>query len=168
MTGEEKRAKRRFLWVDWLILAAALAVLAGGVLWVRTEKIAARATVPIVYTLMISGESADFGEGEGGWERLIPVGAAVFSSNGVISLGRVSALRVWVHERATVKNGRIVWEEDPERVDLYVTVRADALVGDGLRVSDVRIAACDVGDYYLGGFYARGAKVVSVTREVTE
>ena len=168
MTVEEKRPKRRFLWVDWLILAAALAVLVGGILWVRARKRAESATVPIAYTLMISGEAAIFGEGDGGWERLIPVGAAVSSSNGAIPLGRVSDLRVRPHERAVVKGGKIVWEKDTERVDLYVTVRADALTGDGLRVSDVRIAANDTGDYYLGGFYAHGARVVSVKREVAE
>ena len=168
MTVEEKGPKRRFLWVDWLILTIVLAVLVGGILWLRARKNAENATLPITYTLLLSGESTEFGVDARAWEALIPRGAAVFSSNGAIPLGRISNLRVLPHERAVAKNGKIVWERDPDRVDLYVTVRADALTGDGLRVSDVRIAACDTGDYYLGGFYAHGARVIAVEREVEE
>lgn len=165
MTVDEKRAKKGFLWVDWLILAAVLAAIAGGIFLLRERRAAATENIPITYTLLIAGESATFGEQTGGWETLIPEGAAVSSSNGAIALGRVAEVRVQPHEYAVARGRTIAWEKDPDRVDLYVTVRANALLREGLRVSDVRITATDTGDYYLGGFYARGARVISVERE---
>ena len=66
-----------------------------------------------------------------------------------------------------MRDGRVVFTEVPDRVQLVVTVKANAVVrdGDGLRVGDIRIAADGMGDFRIGGYLAEGARVLSVQKE---
>ena len=153
------------VWVDWLILLLAFAgiVLAGGYIWQRR-----RAVLPstaITYTVLASGVDSSLAP-SGDWKDLIPVGSRVVSQNGTARLGSVTAVSSQPHLRATVRNGEVVFVPMPGMVDLLITVRAEATVktGDGLRVSDIRIAAGEVGEFRLAGFLASGAKVISVER----
>ena len=155
------------VWVDWLILLLALAgiALTGGYIWQRR-----RAVLPstaITYTVLASGVDTSLAS-SGDWKELIPIGSRVLSQNGTARLGSVTEVSSQPHLRATVRNGEVVFAPMPDTVDLLITVRAEATVkiGDGLRVSDIRIAAGEIGDFRLAGFLASGAKVISVERNV--
>ena len=160
--------KRRLTGADWMILLLVLCI-AFGVGYLMLEgRASAGITETIVYTLCIPAPDPAVAEASGGWDRLIPIDSAVTSSNGAIALGRVTALRIEPHTVVAVQNQTIVFPVAEGRVDLYVQISADAIFreGDGLRVGDVRIAAADTGDFRLGGYLARGARVVSVESEV--
>lgn len=153
------------VWVDWLILLLAFTaiVLTGG--YIRQRRRAVLPSTAITYTVLTSGVDASLAS-SGDWKELIPIGSRVLSQNGTARLGNVTAVSSQPHLCATVRSGEVVFVPMPDRVDLLVTVRADATVktGDGLRVSDIRIAAGEVGDFRLAGFLASGAKVISVER----
>ena len=156
---ERKERRRGFVWIDWVILVA---LLLGGALVgyrIRASRAAATPSQPIVYTLLISTEERDF-------EDLIPIGASVTSANGTARLGKVLAISTRPSRAATVRDGRVVFVALPDRVELLVTVRADAVVreGDGLRVGDIRIAVGSAGDFRLGGYLAEGAQILSVRK----
>lgn len=157
----KQEEKRRFVWVDWLIL---LALLLGGVAvaWrVRHSVRAAEATQPIVYTLIFSADA------ELSWESLVTVGATVTTANGTATLGEIASVEERPLRTPLVRDGRVVFTEVPDRVQLVVTVKANAVVrdGDGLRVGDIRIAADGMGDFRIGGYLAEGARVLSVQKE---
>lgn len=161
MKQEEKRG---FVWIDWLIICA---LLIGGALVavrVRHSVRSATATQPILYTLAFSAGSELAWET---WEMRIPVGAAVTTANGTALLGEVVSLEQRPIKTALVRDGRVVFTEMPDRVQLVVTVRANAVAhaGDGLRVGDIRIAADGVGDFRLGGYLTEGSRILSVRRE---
>ena len=120
------------------------------------------------YTVLAEGVPTDVADANGGWEELIPRGSSVTSSTGTAQLGRVEGVRVRPAVTPSVRDGRVVMVETPDRVDLYVSVRATATVraGDGIRVSDLRIAATAKGDFRLGAYLASGARILSV--EVAE
>lgn len=158
----KQEEKRRFVWVDWLIL---FALLLGGVavaLRVRHSVRSAEATQPIVYTLAFSADA------ELSWESLVTVGATVTTANGTATLGEIAAVEERPLRTPLVRDGRVVFVEIPDRMQLVVTVKANAVVreGDGLRVGDIRIAADGVGDFRIGSYLAEGARVLSVQKEV--
>lgn len=158
MNGEKKRG---FVWVDWLILFAVL--LGGGVAaWrVRHSVRAAKPSQAIVYRLAFSAD------GDLEWDRFMSDGATVASANGTAVLGEIAGVEKRPLRTAVVRDGRVVFVEVPDRVQLVVTVRAAAVAreGDGLRVGDIRIAADGVGDFRVGGYLAEGARILSVQRE---
>ncbi len=158
----KREETRRFVWVDWLIL---FALLLGGVavaLRVRHSLRSAEATQPIVYTLAFSADA------ELSWESLVTVGATVTTANGTATLGEIAAVEERTLRTPLVRDGRVVFVEIPDRMQLVVTVKANAVVreGDGLRVGDIRIAADGVGDFRIGSYLAEGARVLSVQKEV--
>ena len=69
--------------------------------------------------------------------------------------------------RAALDRDKVVFVAHPDRVDVDVTVRASGVArdGDGLRVSDIRIAAGASGGFRIGGYYAAQATVVFVDVE---
>ena len=103
-------------------------------------------------------------------ESLIPPGSGVYSENGAAALGRVERVESAPQMRARVTAGEIVFEEATDAVILEVTVLGDGTLaeGDGVRISDVRIAAGSLGGFRLGSFYAARAAVISVEVYETE
>ena len=161
----DPKKKRGLRAMDWGILI----LLAFGIAAVATYalRLYARNTevVPIVYTLRISGANAAMLQDD---NAPIALGNAVHSENGTAALGTVEAIDFSPHLRAVVRNGDIVQASVPDRVDIDVTVRANAkkAVGQGLRVSEIRIAAGAVGGFRIGGYLASQATVIHL-REVS-
>lgn len=157
---------RRLIWVDWILLF----LLTGAILlvgfFVYSRKKAVTPTVSVSYILQVSNVPAEAAERAGGFSELITVGSLVQNSTATATLGRVAELSVRPHVKFTEKDGSSLLFYSPDRVDLYVTVHAEALekAGDGYRVSDIRIAAGDSGEYHIGGFFAP-AQTVFVRRE---
>lgn len=155
--------------IDWLLLAVLAAGILLGVYLIRQRGQAAEPTVEILYTVRLS--SVDAAQTENGdFSTLIPSGASVTNETGTVSLGKVTEVRVRPHRTAAVRDGKVVMADVPDRVDLFISVRAwaTAKTGDGLRVGDIRIAAGRAGDFRIGSFYAGGAEVVAVQRRGVE
>lgn len=164
-TRDGTQARRGLRPIDWLFLAVLAASILFGVYLVRQRGQSAEPTVEILYTVCLrSVDTAQVGEGD--FRKLIPDGASVTNETGTVKLGSVTDVTVRPHRSATVRDGEVVMTEVPDRVDLFVSVRAwaTAKTGDGLRVSDIRIAAGRAGDFRIGSFYAGGGEVVAVER----
>ena len=103
-------------------------------------------------------------------EVLIPLGSGVYSENGAAALGRVERVECVPQLRAKVTEGTLVFEEETDAVILEITVLGEGTfaVGDGVRISDVRIAAGSLGAFRIGSFYAARAAVTSVEVYETE
>ena len=163
MHKEQKSA--RLLWVDWLILAVAamLAVLAllG---WKQSRQNAAQ-TLPITYTLCLSG--VDIAYLDGGIDALIPIGCRVMNANGTAEMGAVVAVWSRPTTEPVALEGAVAFVARTDRVDLLVRVRATASEthGDGFRVQDIRISAGKSGDFRIGGYYAPMSLIVRVEWE---
>ena len=162
-----RRERNALTWVDFLLLAVLLASLFFAWRYLRLRRAEAAPDVGVRYLLCVSGIDTRVIDETGGAEGLIPIGDDVKSANGTAFLGRVSAVWTETHVETTVQNGAVVFQEVPHRANLYVEVCGDAVArgGDGLRISDIRIAAGEVGDYRIGVFFASGAKVISVRKE---
>ena len=159
-----KNSLRRLNWVDWVILAVLLAGVLLAAWWFAERRQAATPSNVVQYRICVSAIDPQIAEVSGGWAALIPIDAPVTSANGARSLGRVTNVWEQVHLEAVVQDGAVSFVPREDVTDLYVEIRADAILreGDGVRVGDVRIAAADTGDFRVGGYLASGAQVVLV------
>lgn len=169
MTEKKRRRterRPRLVWIDWALLLLLGAATLFGVRFLIGRRDAAEPTVEILYTLCLSDRDAALAE-NGEWSALIPYGTTVTNATGTVTMGSVSAVTVRTHRTVAVQDGAVVTVEVPDRVDLLVTVRAGATrrTGDGLRVSDIRIAAGGTGDFRIGEVYADNARVIAVERK---
>ena len=165
MKKRNSKSEARFVWADRLIL---LVLITGSLLLAflyYNRKQAALPTVEISYTLCLSAVSESFAEANGNFTALIPSGAVVTNDNNTTVLGKVLFVETVPHTVAVAGEDSVLFVEMPTQVDLYITVQASATEreGDGLRVSDIRIAAGDKGNFRVGSFYAVGAQIVSVS-----
>jgi len=169
MKTERKRKKGavrlRLSWVDWVLLLLALSVfcLAGYLILQRRD--AALPTETVQYTLCVSGVRKQFLD-EPGWEALFPVGMAVTSANATADLGRIIAVEKRPTRVCSVLNAKLIWADALDREDLFITVKGRGVCksGDGIRLSDIRIAAGERGSFRIGNYYAEQATVISVIR----
>ncbi len=166
MRNGELADNKKMSALDWGILALIVLLLGVAAVWYFQRGSGAGETREIRYTVRVSGVDVEGAESE-----FLPIGRGdtVRSENGTLELGYIESVAVRQSRTAAISKGEIVFSEVPGRVDVDVSVRGTALYleGDGLRVSDVRIAAGVKGDFRLGGYYAKGATVIFVT-EVTE
>ena len=148
-----------------LILLLLGAILLGAYAVRQRFDLREHSTVPVVYTLQIFDLSRELWE-EGN-DTLIPRGALVTNATGSISLGRVVSVEETIPTVSDVSEGQAVRIPRPDRVHLIVRIRAEARIvtGDGIRVSDLRIATFAKGDFRVGGLLAEGAMILSVTEE---
>ena len=155
--------------IDWLLLSVLVGGILLGVYLVGERRSASEPTVEILYTVCLRAVDTEQA-GDGDIHSLITNGASVTNETGTIALGSVTNVTVRPHKTAVVRDGEVVMAELPDRVDLFVSVRAWATekIGDGLRVNDIRIAAGRTGDFRLGSFYAGGAEIVAVERRGVE
>ncbi len=130
-----------------LLLVGAL-LLFGGLLYEKGE------TRPLEYTLLFEGAK---GESEA-LAAAIPVGCAVYSSNGTAHLGTVTDVAILSHRVPVVPGGKVVFADAPECRDIRVTVRAEGryFPTEGFRVSELRILGGARGDFYAGGYFGVG------------
>jgi hypothetical protein len=168
MENHEKRRKKRLQGIDWLLLSLALGVLLGSVLLALRARRQKNEERPILYTLSLWSVSNDPAEENGGWNALMPTGAAVTNERGSIALGWVEQVSVQPSLVPSVENGKVVFIEQSERADLYVTVRAYAAyrAGDCHRVADLPILCGNTGDFRIGAYLAKGCRIVRL-EEVT-
>jgi hypothetical protein len=163
--GMESGAQKRLTLLDWMLLGGTfLALLIGIPLWLYSGGEAEG--VQIRYTVCISGVQSSFLEEAGEIGELIPVGSAVGSERGTALLGAVETVEKRPHIRPVVKEGKVDFEADPHRLDVYITVLGDAKEreGDGFRIGDIRISAGERGSFRFGGFYASDGLVLSAER----
>lgn len=154
----EKKADYRFGWVDWLILFVVVCAVFGGVYYWVSRSNREETLQSVTYTLsVLLNERTP-------WESVIPVNAAVLNQNGTMELGRVSAVQARPALQAVVFDQKLQFAPIPERIELLVSVQANATwqQGDGFRIGDVRIAAGKTGDFRIGGLFAANASVISV------
>ena len=163
-----KTRKKRLHPSDWVILCLAAALLTGGVARVVLAKDRRGDAVPIVYTLLLSGASDDVANANGGWELLMPTGAAVTNQRGSLALGEVESIHVRPTLVPSVAEGEPLFLERAGCFDLYVRVRASALyrADDCYRVGDLPILCGTVGDFRIGRYLAVGCRIVRVERAV--
>ena len=157
-----EKASYRFGWVDWLLLFLVGSVIFAGVYYWRTSQNREETLQPITYTLMVSNLDATLGER--GWDGVIPIGSTVLNQNGTMELGRVVSVQARPAIQAVAERQAVQFVEVPNRVELVITVFANASfqAGDGFRVRDIRIAAGKHGDFRIGGLFAANASVISV------
>ena len=148
--------------MDWLILILVVALLTGGAWWFDKARMAKGDTVSVIYTLSLLSVPETVAEANGGWETLMPTGAAVTNERGSRSLGTIERFAVRESLVATVADGEAVFIEQNGHVDLYVRVRAKALYreDDCYRVGDLPILCGTVGDFRIGSYLARGCRIV--------
>ena len=154
----------RPVWIDWILLLAFAAILFMGVRYLLERKQSALPDISVEYVICLSEQKQSYAEENGGWEAMLPSGITVSNANGTANMGRVASVTVRPHLTATVKNKEVGVIERQGYVDLYITVHGMAvrLAGEGLRISDIRIAAGEKGDFLIGAFFAGNAVVVSV------
>lgn len=143
-------------WKPLEILLAALILLAvlGAVFFFWWATQAEQEGVPLEYALIfesVEGEKATL-------SAAIPVGCAVYSSNGTAHLGTVTHVTVFPHRIPTVGEDKIVFADAPGCYDIRLTVRAEGQFSpnEGFRVSSLRIVGGSRGDFYAGGYFGAG------------
>ena len=152
--------------IDWLIMAFVMLLLLGGVWLVLRMRTSKGESIPVVFTLLLSDVSDDVAMVNGGWESLMPIGAEVTNERGSLLLGRVESLSFRPSLMPSVADGEGVLIERNGRVDLYVSVRADAVYreDDCYRVGDLPILCGTAGDWRIGSYLARKGLIVRLER----
>lgn len=164
----KKQKEGRFCWLDWVIVILLVAGVLGGFFAVRylfaqTDG----ADGEILYTVRIAAiDPARYPSKE----SLFEVGSSVRSQNGTLYLGEVQSVRWQVNRSAYAEDGEIHIAESPDLYDCYVTVKSAASKreGDGIRVSDVRVAAGMTLTLRIGDTYAENVQVIDLEWEETE
>ena len=153
----------RPVWIDWILLMVFAVILFMGVGYLFERRQSASPDVLVEYVICLSEQKQLYADENGGWDALISSGRSVSNANGTADMGRVVSVSVRPHLTATVKDQKISAIETEGYVDLYITVHGMAIrrEGDGLRISDIRIAAGEAGDFLIGPFFAGNAIVVS-------
>ncbi|MBE6552861.1 MAG: DUF4330 family protein [Ruminococcaceae bacterium] len=158
--------KQRLVWVDWILLLFLAAVgILGAVFW-HMRRQSDSPNQPMEYLLCVEKvDSAFYGLPQDASFPIKP-GATVRNENATALMGRVVEVAFVPHRVPSIKNGDVVLTDLTGYYDLYITVEAEATAkaGDGMRVSDIRIAAGGRGDFRVGGFYAQNVTVVWVDR----
>ncbi len=170
MKHEQGARKQGFVLIDWVLLLFLLAGIAFGVfVWYRRQQ-TELPTSTVEYLLCIENiDSSLYGFPE---DALFPIsaGMSVMNDNATFPMGRVVGVLVRPHRVPAVRDGEVMLTELTGYYDLYITVAAEAVISpnDGIRVSDIRIAAGGRGDFRIGGFYAHDAAIIWVDRRGTE
>ncbi len=158
---DDARRRGRLNWLDWLLLACFLLAIAGGLLlWSAWRRGGDGDVGSVRYVVAIS---------DCDWMDLA-VGSSVRSRNGTAMLGRVTEIRAEPHRMLAVKDGALEEVAVDGRYDLFLTVEADGIreARDGIRVSDIRIAAGIHTELRVGARLALGAEIVSVEWRETD
>ncbi len=151
----EKRRRGVLNWLDWIILACLVAAIASGVLiWRSLRQGGAEEDGTVRYLIVLSDCE---------WDTL-EVGSVVRSQNGTAALGRVTEVRVEPHRMLVVRDDALVEAEISDRYDLFLVVESGARRGaaDGIRVSDIRIAAGVRAQLRIGERLVSEAEIVEV------
>ncbi len=159
--------ERRFSKVDWFICFLLALAIGIGAFYVSDRLGNGGKTQEITYTVVIY--EMDVREADM-WIRRLRTGASVVSENGTATLGTVVQCSRRAHLQAVARQDRVQILPTPEKVDLYLTVRAMATEkeGDGIRVQDIRFCAGRSGSFRIGGYYVKNAQIVSVVRSEEE
>ena len=161
-----KSKKKRFYPIDWCLLFLVLLLVVGGAFRMMQASARDGEETTVLYTLCLIDASETIAKENGGWEALMPLGAAVTTERGSLMLGSVEAVFIRPTLVPTVTDGAVTFLEKEGYTDLYVTVRAKARyrAEDCCRVGDLPILCGNTGDYRIGGYLARGCRIVRVER----
>ena len=154
----------RWNWFDLFLASAFLLAVLGAFLVARQGMGRGQAEMRrYSYTILLSGMETS------AVEKLLDTvaqsGGGVRNENGTRTLGVVSEIRRTPHVEAVVQNRELIFAEIAEREDAWVVISTDAThqKGDGVRVGDIQIAAGDVLNLRIGGFWAKGALVTYIS-----
>ncbi len=152
--------KHRFNLFDLAVLAGLLALLLGGAWLVVRRHTGERGEAEIYYTVRIENADAALED----WST-VQVGDPVCTERGTAALGTVLAVTVEPHTVAVVKEERVVFEAVPDRVDVTVDVVGIGRVSnsEGLRLSEIRIAAGSRGAFRFGNRLASSCTVIAAS-----
>ena len=163
VTNDRAVGRRRWNWFD-LFLAVAFLLAILGAFWIARQGLGRRDAElrQYSYTVLLSGMETSAAE-----QLLSCVarnGGGIRNENGTRTLGVTSEIRRAPHVEAVVRSGELTFAEIVGREDVRIVILTDATHrrGDGVRVGDIRIAAGDVLNLRIGGFWARGVLVTSV------
>ncbi len=151
---------KRITLLDWIVLTVLLLGILSASVLIYHRYSRPDDEVEIVYLLQARGlDRACMRNGE-----FALVGDPVFSENGASYLGEVTQVTVAPHIKAGVTDGQVVFFESEELFDLTLQIRVRATVQaqNGVRVSDIRIAAGMSGAYRVGDLYLPQAQVCFV------
>ncbi len=162
-----EKKRRIFSVVDWCLLGAILVCGIG--IWYAVKQYRIKnPSVELRYTIRIS--DVDPGLFTSSETAAFPVGCEVRSQNGTATLGIVTDVRQRPHRRAVISDGKILITEWIGHTDMDVTIQGTGSFspGDGLRLSDVRIAAGCGGAFRIGDWYIPYAVIIDVQEEGAE
>lgn len=161
----DKRHKFSLSTVDLAIILITVTLCCVGVFLMQQSFSEDDTVVDIEYTICMEGIAREVIEDS--FIRHIAPQARVYSENGTAFLGTVVSVKQSEHYQTAVRDGIIETVAVEGLADGWITVSAKAALseGNGLRVSDIRIAACGKGSFRVGGYYVPNARIVSVERK---
>ena len=167
MKRVKNQDRKRLSWLDWLLIGLLAVAAVGGFFAVRyvldqTDG----ANGECLYTVRVAAVDPMRDR----YEELFSVGSAVRSQNGTLRLGEVTEVRREPHRVSYVQEGEIAFAEQIGIYDYYVTIKSASRkrAGDGIRVSDVRMAAGMTLSLRIGDALVEGVQVIFVEWEETE
>ena len=149
--------------MDFLIPSLVLTLILGGIWYWRSRTEASAENVTVEYTLSV--ELPTFEAESLTLDRLVVTGAAVSNQNGTAPMGWVTEVSLKeIPVVSITQEGEVVFVPHPvaRRIEVRVRAKGTEKAGDGIRVSDIRIAAGTHGDFRIGELMAKNAAVIEV------
>ncbi len=160
MTRNDEKKNRHL--ADWILILLVIALLVSLGIYVMRRKNRSGEVVEVRCLMRVSGVENSLLELHN--NELIKPGMPVMNANGTVVLGTVETVMVRPHEGSVLRDGVPAWEAINGKSDLEITVKMEGVrrEGDGIRVKDIRMAACGIGSFRFGGYYADRAGILSV------
>ena len=162
---QNKKHAFRLSMVDFAIILITLVILCGGLLFLNRTVLQEEPSLLIHYTVRVEG--IEKGEALTRLTTLVKPDVKVYSENGTAFMGTVISVTEVPHYKTVFQNDAVQTVLVNDLTDLLITVRSEASLekGNGIRVSDIRIAACGRGTFRFGGYYAKNALIARVEAE---
>lgn len=159
MKKENKRSRLRA--GDWILLLLALVGIGLGAWYFQGKRQEPESVISVTYSIQVPVTKTAWLPSPDAWQ------GGVTDESGRRDLGTVVEVVLRPHKTLAVKDGEVVSAEIPDCVVPVITVRAEARLIGGieLRIGELRLAAGMTGDFIIGGFLAKNARILWV--EVT-
>lgn len=160
MEGTNKR-KKRLLGLgigDVVLLLLILCGIGLGVWYLRGTRGGTEQTVQVEYAIRMPETALGQLPSAEIWH------GSVTDESGRRSMGDVVEIALRPGQKATVREGKVVFAEIPDVAEPVITVRAEARLIDGreLRLGELRLAAGMQGSFLVGGFLMTNAEILWV------
>ena len=158
---EKDKRKKRILGLgmgDLVLLVLLLCGIGLGVWYLRGERGGAEQTVEVAYAIRLPATELSRLPSADGWR------GTVTDETGRRELGEVTEISLRRSQKATVREGTVVFVEIPDVAEPVITVQARARLIDGreLRLGELRLAAGMRGSFLVGGFLMSNAEILWV------